>query len=397
MSVKANKYNYPYLYIPVSETMNPEVKINITSSLLEKIWKTFEDNCVSGLTLPSRIRREGKALADVQVERELRLAQLEKDIEAIKNGDASYENVGSAYQLTYHAKKGLPLLPSGEVQPLQVIPFVKSSESSGSAKSEYVARDLLAAAAVDAMRKEINLTKVIIAAEDYASSQEKASAQIDDAPIDKDWLYRWRDCASEVSNEEVQQLWARVLTGEAQKSGSFSLRSLEFLRNTSQKEAEEIAKLAPYVVENSIWRSDFLTKKGFKYSYFLSMQELGVVSGVEAVGGLVRKISPQIEKDGKKVFAMLGKTLALLSRREDLVQKNELSQKDEVEDVLEFSAYNLTGVGREIINLCSGESDRDYFFQLGKSLSNSGFKVMLAQITEEHEGLVTCDNEEEIK
>ena len=47
-----------------------------------------------------------------------------------------------------------------------------------------------------------------------------------------------------MSSEELQTLWGRVLAGEIKSPGTFSLRTLEFLKNTSHEEALKIAKLA---------------------------------------------------------------------------------------------------------------------------------------------------------
>ena len=96
--------------------------------------------------------------------------------------------------------------------------------------------------------------------------------------VDEDWLFRWRDAASLVSSEELQALWGRVLAGEIKSPGSFSLRTLEFLKNISHEEALTIAKLAPFVIDdNCIFRNEkLLDSEGITFGFLLKLQNLGI-------------------------------------------------------------------------------------------------------------------------
>jgi hypothetical protein len=55
--------------------------------------------------------------------------------------------------------------------------------------------------------------------------------------IDQDWLANFFDKTRLVSNEQMQDLWAQVLAGEANAPGSYSRRTVEFLSSMSQQEA----------------------------------------------------------------------------------------------------------------------------------------------------------------
>lgn len=61
--------------------------------------------------------------------------------------------------------------------------------------------------------------------------------EVEGSPLDIDWIVRFFNAVESVGNEELQNIWARILAGEIQKTGSFSLRTLDTLRNISQKEA----------------------------------------------------------------------------------------------------------------------------------------------------------------
>lgn len=55
-------------------------------------------------------------------------------------------------------------------------------------------------------------------------------------PIEPDWFLKWMKISEGVSREKVQDILAKILSSEVKKSGSFSLRTLEVLKNLSREE-----------------------------------------------------------------------------------------------------------------------------------------------------------------
>ena len=70
---------------------------------------------------------------------------------------------------------------------------------------------------------------------------EKASSRIsDDASpesVGNDWLLSFFDKCRTVSEDEMQELWARVLAGEAERPGNTSAQTLSILQNLDQRTA----------------------------------------------------------------------------------------------------------------------------------------------------------------
>ena len=54
-----------------------------------------------------------------------------------------------------------------------------------------------------------------------------------------DWFIRYYEASGNISDEEMQLLWAEILAGEIEKPSSYSLRTLDVLRNMSKEEATE--------------------------------------------------------------------------------------------------------------------------------------------------------------
>jgi hypothetical protein len=110
--------------------------------------------------------------------------------------------------------------------------------------------------------------------------------------FDFDWFLRFFDAAGNISNENMQLLWARILAGEVQNPGAFSLRTIETLRNMTQSEAlllHQISRLILISADGSkfVYRSDYIHSEGCKDDInelygvgtedFVVMEECGVL------------------------------------------------------------------------------------------------------------------------
>lgn len=56
--------------------------------------------------------------------------------------------------------------------------------------------------------------------------------------VDQDWFLKWMEISQTVSRENVQDILAKILSGEVKKTGSFSLRTLDILKNLSKQELQ---------------------------------------------------------------------------------------------------------------------------------------------------------------
>ena len=67
--------------------------------------------------------------------------------------------------------------------------------------------------------------------------------------IEDDWLVNFFDKSRIVSDNEMQELWSRVLASEANAPGTYSRRTVNFLSDLDKAEAELFAKLCGFVWE----------------------------------------------------------------------------------------------------------------------------------------------------
>ena len=66
---------------------------------------------------------------------------------------------------------------------------------------------------------------------------------VSEKPVDTDWTLQYFDYAQDVCDEDMQKLWSRILAGEVASPGSYSKRTLQFLRTLDKDEAEAFTKI----------------------------------------------------------------------------------------------------------------------------------------------------------
>ena len=81
-------------------------------------------------------------------------------------------------------------------------------------------------------KRQANIESVVR----HAAEQLGDKSVVDSEP-DHDWTARFFSEVQDVSSEEMQLLWARVLAGQVERGGSTSVRTLQVLRNLDQATA----------------------------------------------------------------------------------------------------------------------------------------------------------------
>ena len=76
--------------------------------------------------------------------------------------------------------------------------------------------------------------------------------QVPDVEPDMAWTSSFSEAAQDISDEDMQELWARVLAGEVANPGSTSVRTLTILRNLDQPTAQSFRRLCSLAVSVSL-------------------------------------------------------------------------------------------------------------------------------------------------
>ena len=104
---------------------------------------------------------------------------------------------------------------------------------------------------------------------------------INDTPLNPDWRTRYFNIIQDISDIDLQEIWAKILAVELASPGRISLRGMEILKNISKSEAEKFQLLCSmasegeyiYKIDNANNFDDF----DIKFIDILNLKEAGLV------------------------------------------------------------------------------------------------------------------------
>jgi hypothetical protein len=96
------------------------------------------------------------------------------------------------------------------------------------------------------LRQQNNIDAIVAKAIQQADSEEGTGEA-----CDPDWINEFIDCSKNISNEQMQDLLAKILAGEVSKPGRFSRRTVNLVRTISRSELEQFISLCGFA-----WKVD---------------------------------------------------------------------------------------------------------------------------------------------
>ena len=108
-------------------------------------------------------------------------------------------------------------------------------------KADIEKQELLYRAAVRLRHTETQRQKNIESVVEVA--KQALPSSVSDDPVDQDWINHFFDGVKDVSSEDLQELWGRILAGEVTSPGRFTRRLVEFLKTIERNEAEMLTAL----------------------------------------------------------------------------------------------------------------------------------------------------------
>jgi len=209
----------------------------------------------------------------------------------------------------------------------------------------------------------------------YAAINLENEKTVSEEPVDEDWTSRFFNYAEDISNEEMQELWGRILAGEIKQPNSFSLRTLEFVRNLSKHEAQTFTKSANFVI--SSWNSPFifkgkgddaLGKLGLSFEERLLLTEIGIL---QAESNISRRLLKS-EEDATIIFE---------SGRYIIKTTKKANTPEHPIPILRFSK-----VGVELLSLLTINPSEDYIKEFCNSIESENINVEYAFIVAKQNG-----------
>lgn len=227
-------------------------------------------------------------------------------------------------------------------------------------------------------KRQRNIEEVILTAKKVLETETDVSKE----PVNIDWATRFFDIVQDISDEEMQKLWAQILAGEIKRPKSYSLRTLEVLRNMTKDEAEIFQKVAQFALvqikdrEAFIYSDKFVLKEfDVTYSDIIKLVEIGLLQADDSTTTNIYSDN----KSDKKIELVYGDVLIVI------FQKNNAEK-------ISFPVRLLTTAGRELINLISFTSNIDYIKYLATRIKNNNVKMSYSKIISiDENGEITYD------
>lgn len=159
------------------------------------------------------------------------------------------------------------------------IMYDKTKVSIDTRNYEEIAKRASSRLAYQEIKKQQNIENVV----DNAYEELKNIEKVSNEPVNPDWMTRFFNSVEDISDEKMQKIWGRILSGEIKKPNSYSYRTLEKLKNMTQKEAEHFQLLASFALQWSngsfiLSDDELMNKYDIKFSYILELAECGLIN-----------------------------------------------------------------------------------------------------------------------
>lgn len=192
--------------------------------------------------------------------------------------------------------------------------------------------------------KQSNIENIVDNAYEILESEENCTEE----PIEQGWMNRFFDSVADVSDEDLQKLWGKILAGETVNPKACSLRTLDTLKNLSKYEANLFLNLTPFIIrmgETFCLASNqgLLEKYGVTFGEIMMLDECGLINS----NGLV-SLNCSLSNSCCRSFFNKSKIA--------IIQGLKYSQEQ-----LVFGVYSLTKAGIELYNILDCTSSDDFF------------------------------------
>jgi len=187
-----------------------------------------------------------------------------------------------------------------------------------------------------AFRQEGNLLMVAAKASEYVNKGFER-----EVGIEEDVFWNLLDHSKTISDEEVQDLVARIIAGEYNEQGAYSMSTLQVLKSLGKNELSLLEKVGALMMDGaqipaSVFQiregfNDLLREIGVNYIQFQELQSLGLIHNNKLATQLTTEAFPKIK------FEYFSNAI-ILEREENCPAKINTPQ-----------FYELTSVGKQIM------------------------------------------------
>lgn len=227
--------------------------------------------------------------------------------------------------------------------------------------------------------KANNFLQVAKKADEYYS---KKNSKEETSSYDFDWFVRFYEAVGNISDEKMQDIWAKILAGEISHPSSYSLKTLDVLKNISKRDAELFVKVCSCsfsMGNNHVFLPNndaYIDGHDIKYIDIMKLNEHGLIFNDGTIGYTV-----SITKEPRILFINNNLIMTIASA----------SGKEEKATIKQ---YLFTEVGAELSSIISEKPSDDDFIEFGRKLAeNKSYKISIHKIIEWGENSIQHETE----
>ena len=201
--------------------------------------------------------------------------------------------------------------------------------------------------------KQQNLEQVFSKTEDILENEQTKSQENLSESINEDWLSYYIEGASKISDEQVQDLWAKILAGEIITPKTFSKRTLDVLLRLSPEEAKLFEKICGYVIEisnNMILINEGNLNAEYPYSVIMHLDECGLINS-SGTNSINMTITPSDK-------------LAIIHGQDAIIGQSKKQEN------IRLQIFPLTATGTELLKIITPNRNYNYMQNLTNHLKN---------------------------
>lgn len=200
------------------------------------------------------------------------------------------------------------------------------------------------------LNKQKNIEDVIQRADEILEKEPKV--ELTSEKSDQGWVEDCLDGAGKAYDNELKDYWAKLLAGEIRNPGKYSKRMTNFMKTISQKDAERIKKICPYVMYDMKGDAVILRYNGEKISY----EDISFLAELRLLDSSSFVVKQYKFANGKGQAFLFKKNIGYLLK----VEKREY----------DLPIYAFTELGKEVLSIVDdAEADIDYLKDFSMSIT----------------------------
>lgn len=170
-------------------------------------------------------------------------------------------------------------------------------------------------------------------------------ANADPSQIDNDWMTNFFEKCRLISDEEIQNLWSRVLAGEANNPGKYSKRTVDFIGSLDRNDADLFMRLCGFACELLsdivplvyLDDEDVYGQQEISFNELIHLEQIGLISFPHSEGLSITGLNKKVP------FYYHGKQMIIEF------------DNDAPENTLSVGKVMLSQIGEELAPICGSK------------------------------------------